>query len=141
MVFAVKNPATSRYSSSFQATTVPAAAVWDPGAEVGRRNGHPENFYAGHNMRTLGPSRLGTEARPAVSQSNASTENAAREEGGRGRNVALGAVFGTAVFIGTLIAGFTGTDTVSDAAVGGSYGAAASATTASVQPASVQVAR
>ena len=105
MVFAVKNPATSRYSSSFQATTVPAAAVWDPGAEVGRRNGHPENFYAGHNMRTLGPSRLGTEARPAVSQSNASPENAAREEGGRGRNVALGAVFGTAVFIGTLIAG------------------------------------
>lgn len=119
LAFDDRRIATAEYaayrSGSRTPSVVPAAAVWEPSVrDFGDRQGAPawsENSPAGvgsHYSRTLTlDNRTDRRSQPALSaedfagQPRGMVSEQARQKG----NYALGAVFGCAVFLGTLAAG------------------------------------
>lgn len=100
------NPARNRnYAASNAANVVPAAAVWDyeePSAPRVRRS------YQAASIRTVPLERATPFERSDGAVRGLRLTDRANEveaRGSRRQDIALGAVFGFAVFVGTLIAG------------------------------------
>lgn len=93
------NSARTSTFSSHRVNRVPSASVWEPSLREPRVN----------NVRTLGTAPR-TVQRNNFEHHPSNPELSTPENGGRAAsvrsNIALGAVFGAAVFMGTLFAGF-----------------------------------
>lgn len=108
MVFVIQEPKLAASSRFELPTTVPAASVWDfSGEETGEpfRSSHR---YVNTGVRTLDSSYRSRSTSLSDRYSNTHAKGKLLENRSGTRNVALGAVFGTALFLGTLLFGLTG---------------------------------
>ena len=97
--------------SSNRAVLVPPAAVWDPAQSRSRSSGAPRNLpYGPSRVRTLAANDRTQCRQEILVNSQASSSRAPSESRPRRSNVGnyvLGAVFGAAVFVGTVWGGLS----------------------------------